>query len=416
MSTGRSRLEIGTYGDISTTRTAAGSVRAEARYRDWDGEVRKVTATDTTARAAKQALRKKLAERSTMTGFGTALTPESTVAQLGKAWLEDVNLRTDLSPGTKDLYRRELNSLILPTLKNFRLREVTVGRVDQFLKRQATVSYAHARHSRRVLSLMFNYARRNDAIQHNPVAGAASLKAPKNKPRALSMTELEQVRNAVASWRTGKSASGPRPDGQVRDLNEVLLGTSDRIGEALALRNCDIDDSRKTEGLPMRVTIAGTLVVIKGKGVYRQDHPKTSNSRRTLEVPEFTAKVIRRRLELIAHADDEHLLFFTRKGTPLAPNNVRRTLRKMLKDAGLDELKVTPHSFRRTAGTTIARATDSKTAASVLGNTEDIAEKHYIEPEQPTPNPMPAIHLQALAPRRRASLDDEGEAEAGTAA
>lgn len=40
---GRGRLEIGTYGDISTTRTGNGTIRAEARYRDGDGIVRKVT-------------------------------------------------------------------------------------------------------------------------------------------------------------------------------------------------------------------------------------------------------------------------------------------------------------------------------------------------------------------------------------
>jgi integrase len=393
-------LEIGTYGDINTVNTVAGTVKAEARYRDWDGEIRKVTATASTVAAAKQALRNKLNHRSTATGLGTTLTQESTVAELATAWLEDVQIRTDLSDGTKDLYRRELRSLVLPAFKNFLLREVTVGRVDRFIKTQATVSYAHARHSRVVLSMMFNFALRHDAVQHNPVAGTARLKQPKSNPKALDLRQLEQIRTAAAVWRSGKSVNGPRPDGQVRDVIEVLLGTSDRIGEALALRRCDIDDSRVSEGKPMRLTIAGTLVVITGKGVYRQDHPKTSRSLRTLEVPEFAAAVIRRRLVLIPATEDEHLLFFTRKGTPLAPNNVRRTLRKMLKDAGLSGLKVTPHTFRRTGGTFIARATDSTTAAEVLGNTKEIAEKHYIEQEKPVANPMPAIHLRSLAPTR----------------
>jgi integrase len=403
---GRDRLEIGTYGDISTITTIAGTVRAEARHRDWDGEVRKVTATGSNERAAKQVLRKKLAHRSTATGFGAALTPESTVADLAAAWLEDVQVRTDLAPGTKDLYRRELRSLVLPTYAKFRLREMTTGRVDQFLKKQATISYAHARHSRVVLSLMFNFALRHDAVQNNPVAGTARLKQPKTKVKALTLEQLEQVRDAAATWRTGKSVSGPRPDGQVRDLIEVLIGTSDRIGEALALRKCDIDDSRRGESLPMRVTVAGTLVVIMGKGVYRQEYPKTAGSNRTLEVPEFTADVIRRRLALIADASEEHLLFFTRKGTPFAPNNARRTLRKMLATAQLD-LSVTPHTFRRTGGTVIARATDSQTAADALGNSKDIAEKHYIEPTAPVANPTPAIHLQALAPRAWRGADEQ---------
>ncbi len=406
MSAGRSRLEIGTYGDISTTRTRAGTIRAEARFRDWDGQVRKVTATGPTAKAAKQALRGRLARRSIATGLGTVLSPDSTVAELAAAWLEDVAIRTDLAPGTKDLYAREVASLVLPHLRGLRLREVTVGRIDQFLKRQARVSYAHGKHSRRVVSMMFNFALRHDAVHLNPVAGAARLAAPKLAPKALTYEQVAQVRHAARSWRTGTSVSGPRPDGQVRDVIEVMLGTSDRIGEALALRACDIDDSRAGEALPMRVTVTGTLVVIKGRGVYRQDFPKTSNSRRTLEVPEFAAEVIRRRLAVLGEhgMDTDHLLFFTRKDTPLAPNNVRRTLRKMLADAGLGDLKISPHTFRRTSGTVIARATDAKTAAEVMGNTEQVAQRHYIEPEAPTPHPAPAIHLSALAPRSDAEV------------
>jgi hypothetical protein len=32
-----------------------------------------------------------------------------------------VRVRSDLAAGTKDLYRRELNSLVLPTFQTFRL-------------------------------------------------------------------------------------------------------------------------------------------------------------------------------------------------------------------------------------------------------------------------------------------------------
>ncbi|WP_448061809.1 site-specific integrase [Cellulomonas hominis] len=237
----------------TTTRTGAGTVRAEARFRDWDGEVRKVTATESTVKAAKQALRAKLAKRGSATGFGAALSPESTVADLTTAWLDDVRIRTDLAEGTKDLYAREVNSLILPHLKNVRLREVTVGRADQFIKKQATVSYAHAKHSKRMLSMLLAYALRHDAVHHNPVAGTARLKEPTRKPQSLTYQQITQVRNAAATWHTGKSVCGPRPDGQVRDVIEVMLGTSDRIGEALGLRKCDIDDSRAPDDLPMRV-------------------------------------------------------------------------------------------------------------------------------------------------------------------
>ena len=83
---GRGRLEIGTYGDISTIRTGNGTIWAEARYRDGDGIVSKVTATAATARQAEQDLRLKLQRRNTRPDSAFALSPESTVAELAGAW------------------------------------------------------------------------------------------------------------------------------------------------------------------------------------------------------------------------------------------------------------------------------------------------------------------------------------------
>lgn len=71
----------------------------------------------------------------------------------------------------------------------------------------------------------------------------------------------------------------------------------------------------------------------------------------------------------------------------------------MLDDAGISELNVNPHTFRRTAGTIIARATDAETAADVLGTSPEVAKNNYIRPEEPKPNASPALYLQELAPR-----------------
>jgi hypothetical protein len=38
---------------------------------------------------------------------------------------------------------------------------------------------------------------------------------------------------------------------------------------------------------------------------------------------------------------------------------------------------------------------------------KDIAEKHYIEPNAPVPNPTPTIRLQALAVRARRVADEQ---------
>src|SRR5690606_14420262 len=116
------------------------------------------------------------------------------------------------------------------------------------------------------------------------------------------------------------------------------------------IRKCDVD----VTSTPATVRICGTIVSPAGKPTHRQPHPKTAKSTRTVSVPSFTAEVLRQRLVVAASEDPEQLLFVTRNGTPLTTNNVRRRLRSVMAEAGIEG--VTPHSFRRTAATILDRA------------------------------------------------------------
>ena len=80
---------------------------------------------------------------------------------------------------------------------------------------------------------------RHDALGRNPVEGTSPLKKPKGSPQALTMQQIAALRRAAAGWRTDPDVKGPKPDGQVLDAIEVLLGTGMRPGEVLALRPTD---------------------------------------------------------------------------------------------------------------------------------------------------------------------------------
>jgi hypothetical protein len=59
----------------------------------------------------------------------------------------------------------------MPSFEQFALRDISVRKVDQFLKTLAkTRSYSMAKQARTVLSLAFGLAVRYDAIRENPVA------------------------------------------------------------------------------------------------------------------------------------------------------------------------------------------------------------------------------------------------------
>ncbi|ANH39508.1 Tyrosine recombinase XerC [Nocardioides dokdonensis FR1436] len=390
----RPRTPIGTFGDISYVKASGGQFRARTRFRDDDGKVRRVSATGTTKREAERNLKKIVADRSSYRSAGE-LTGDSTFTRLVDVWLADLDLEAKVAPSTRALYERNMRQLVMPVFEGYTLREINVSKVDQFIKRLASAkSYSMAKQARTVLSLAFGLAVRYDAIQKNPVRDTARLRKPPSQAMALTVGQVDAIRAAIRSWRRGPGFAGPPPDGQLEQIIEVMLGTSARIGEVLAIRKCDVD----VTGAPATIRISGTIVSPAGKPTRRQPHPKTLKSTRTVSVPSFTAAVLRDRLVKIASEDPEHLIFFSRNGTPLTTNNIRRRLRAVLDEAGI--VGVTPHSFRRTVATVIDRAGGADLAAELLGHTSSkITKEHYIQPDEAV-DPVTAEILESLAPKR----------------
>ena len=369
----RPRLPIGTFGDIWFVAGKRGNVQARANFRDWDGATRLIQATAATQKAAETALKAKLATRSEFQPTSTLLTPDSPFPALVTYWLEDLALDDHLSRGTKDLYERNMRTLVTPAFKDFTLREIGVARCDRLIKELARKSHNRAKQARNVLRLAFGLAVRHEVLPRNPMDSIARLRRPQATPDAMTPAEVNACRAAIAHWETGLSSSGPKPDGQLGQIIEILLGTSARIGEALAFRRMDIDMTA-TEPL---MSITGTIITPKGELVQRQDHPKTSKSRRTTAVPSFTAEAVRSRLSKLTDPSPEALLFCSREGTPLTPADVRRQLRQALSLAGLSG--ITPHTFRRTVATAINDEASTELAAELLGHTDPrITIQHYI--------------------------------------
>lgn len=369
----RPRLVIGTFGQITTRTAASGRIEVRTRYRDWDGKVRLVQATGPTAAAAERALKAKLAERCLFQPAFTTLSPDSPFTDLVTYWLEDLDLEDRLSKTTRQLYERNMRTLVIPAFGQLTLREIGVARCDHFLKQLAKQSYSRAKQARVVLRLALGLAVRHEVLPRNPMDHVARLHREPRVPDALTPAEVNAIRAAIAHWEAGRSVSGPKPNGQLGAIVEVMLGTSARIGEVLAIRRRDIDI---TSAVPS-IRIAGTIVSRKGEPTFRQDHPKTARSRRVVALPSFTAEAVRRRLASIDDAGLDTLLFHSREGTPLTAANVRRQLRHVLGRAGTTG--VTPHMFRRTVATAVNENAGIELAAELLGHTDPkITIQHYI--------------------------------------
>jgi len=410
MRTGRPRTPIGTHGAINIRRDG-GRVVAETRVRDLDGRLRQVRASGPTAAAARTRLMERIRERPSLPSSGV-LRPSSSFADLADLWLADLELR-DLAGNTKENYRTCLRLHVRPAFEHYTLAEVTTGRVEWFLAKQAKVSPSQAKQTRTMLNMLFGYALRHDALARNPVDGTSQLRRTKATPQALTIDQIAAIRKAAARWRSESGLPGPEPDGQVRDIIEILLGTAMRPGEVLALRPCDVED------LPtgMVVSVNGTVVQRKGTGVERQPHPKTDASIRRIPVPEFAAVVLRRRIADMPSTPQNRTIFASRGGGPLSPYNVRRTFREFLRLADLGETGMSLRWYRRTGATVIARGIGTDAAAAFLGHTSTvITEGHYIEPDRAV-DLTPAAHLErtprpaepdgALLASRPAAREDE---------
>jgi len=387
----RPRTPVGTFGKITITQSESGRFRARARFRDHAGRRRQIEAAGSSAAHAERRLKKKVNEAMAEATGSAELTADSPFTHLVTAWLQSLDDSKRLAASTRYRYERDMRTLVLPALESFTLREITVGKVDRLLKELYKRSYDRAQKAKVVLNLAFRLAVRWEAIDRNPVTGVDTLHKPAHQASALSLETVQVVRVMVAAWEEHAiGRPGPKPDGQVGTVIETMLGTSARIGEVLALRRCDVDLAAS----PPTVRIAGTIISLDTGPTFRQDHPKTNKSRRTVTIPAFAATALARRIATIGDVEPEHLIFFTRNHTPITTNNFRRTLRNVLKKSAA--AGVTPHAFRRTVATTIDRADGIDLAAELLGHTStEITRVHYIEPNDIV-NPKTADILERM--------------------
>lgn len=390
----RPPLPLGTWGTVTTERIRDGRYRALTRFRDHDGNTRRVTATGSSKATAERALREALARRSAPAG--ELITAETRLNELANLWITGLEAEERIEHTTINEYRRVLDNFVLPSVGGLKLREATTGRLDRLLLRLRDQSVNRQRKAKVVLGAMLDLAVRHDAIPTNPARGTTRVHRPKQETRALRVEDLVAIRAAVRQWVT-TDRPGPRATSDMADIIDLMLATGCRIGEILALRWSDLD----LDGdLPV-LTVSGTIKTETGKGTYRKPTPKTDASRRTVVLPRFAAELLRVRREF-ATTNENDAVFATRNGTWHQVVNVERRWRQIRKDTGYEW--VTPHTFRKTVATLISEAATSELASRQLGHSSSqVTRDHYIA-RPPVSADLSEV-LQRLAESDDADLD-----------
>ena len=153
------------------------------------------------------------------------------------------------------------------------------------------------------MSQILRLAVQHEALRDNPVRHLDPIESSPRAARALTPEE----RRRFLGWMQGKSADPKEAKAQEaarrRDLPDFvtfMIGTGVRIGEALAVRWCDVDldgvpvvEGNELRAVPI-VAITGNVVRHRGDGLHRHAG-KTATSLRIVPLPRFVVDMLRRR-------------------------------------------------------------------------------------------------------------------------
>jgi integrase len=398
-------------GEASATkfRKRGDRFRAEAMVRLFNGQRVTVSATGGTKREAENKLRETIDHRLGRpidTKAIKDLTPLYVVAGqfFTQAYLEAD--QADRAGARKrqsvDSHAQVWKSHLRPHLAEITLSELTPRVLEHVLNQiRLNGSEAKAKRAYTTLNLILKRAQLHGGILVNPLTAVPK---PRPKPKAvvaLDAHSVGQVRAAVRRYdlvhqQRARRQGGPAPTGDLAAVLDVLFGTGLRISEALALRWCDI----VREDGKWWVDVNATLVQIKGRGIVRQDTPKTAASDRLVPLPLFAAEAIfsmRRNADEVEPVDyvfpAQHRSGHSVK-TPRSRSNWSRSLRAALAMGGLGDIGFAPHVARKTVATVVARATGSEEiAGKILGHqtSRTVTALHYIERMREAPDETEVI-------------------------
>ncbi len=296
---------------------------------------------------------------------GTLVTaPSQTVAQFLTDWLENTH-RQHVRIRTYERYSEAIHLHIIPALGHYQLQKLTAQQVQAFYTKKvdeglaaATVIYYHS-----VLHNALDTAVKWELIPRN----VCDLVSPPRKERfEIQPLTVEQVQKLLATVHRHRWEA----------LFTLALATGMRRGEILGLKWQDINFVTGT--LQVRRILTRVPTKMPGREhVYVEAEPKTKKSCRSVIIAPFALEALREhrsrqlevRLKAGASWQEHDYVFCTSVGTHLSPNHVVEELKKLLKQAGLPDIRF--HDLRHSAATLLlSLGVHPKVVQELLGHTQ----------------------------------------------
>ena len=228
----RPQMPLETWGKI-TRLTVDGKPAARASYRDSAGVTRRIQRIGRTHAQAERLLLEAL--RTRLAPTFEELTAESTVTQAIKSYLDAA---THLSESTINVYRNATKSIVTAGFGSVHLREVTVPRVERFLKTViAGNGPSQAKTVRTILNNALTEAVRLGALPFNPVSATTVPQSEKKPIKAPSLMAVREIRALIRRHDEGVDKRGQARVSGIADLVDLDAATGARGGTAIAAQS-----------------------------------------------------------------------------------------------------------------------------------------------------------------------------------
>ena len=261
-----------------------------------------------------------------------------TVAQFLTSWLENT-AKPSVRPRTYSSYSQLVQQHIIPAIGRHQLSKLTPQHVERMLNYMSAKGRAPrtVQNVRAVLRRALGTAMKYGLVARNVAALVDPPRSVRYEHVYLDDAQAKRFLDAV----TGDPLEA---------LYNVALWLGLRQGEILGLRWADVDFDN------LALSVRNQLQRIDGKLTLTE--PKTSQSRRTLPLPNRVATKLREHrtrqiAARLAAGDKWHggwdLVFMTRRGTPLDARDLVRAFKAILVRAGLPDMRF--HDLRHSSAT-----------------------------------------------------------------
>jgi integrase len=281
--------------------------------------------------------------------------PQQTLKACLERWLEQV-VKLTFRPNTYKGYRSAIHYHLVPALGHIRLQKLTIGHLQAF--------YAEKAQKLKPRTLVVIRSALSGALEDALKQGFVV----RNVAKLINLPSVERYEGQILTVEQARKLLEAARGSRLDALLLLVLTTGIRRGELVALHWSDIDLEK---GL---LQVRHTLSWVTGKG-FVEGEPKSKAGRRKIAL---TSVVIEALKEHKIRQEKAHvkmgdrwqeygLVFSSIYGGYFNPNNVWRSFKRLLKAAGLPNVRF--HDLRHSAATVLlAAGVPLKVVSELLGH------------------------------------------------